>query len=163
MAASFNPALLQSVSSAIATEAEALGVSHLFAPVLDLSRELRWGRVEENFGEDPFLFVHGPYPGGETQGSPTLAARAKWGRRSWQGCKTGAGAMRPTLRPRAWLPRANTLQRLARLRVACASLCCDPLFAHTVPHGCADANRCTRALEILHRCPAASASCGARF
>lgn len=55
MAASFNPSLLRSVASAIATEAEGLGVSHVFAPVLDLSRELRWGRVEENFGEDPFL------------------------------------------------------------------------------------------------------------
>ena len=39
----------------IATEAESLGYSQLFAPVLDLSRELRWGRVEENYGEDPFL------------------------------------------------------------------------------------------------------------
>lgn len=57
MAASFNPALLEQVSAAIGEEAEGLGYSQLFAPVLDLSRELRWGRVEENFGEDPFLCV----------------------------------------------------------------------------------------------------------
>lgn len=55
MAASFNTALLQQAASTIADEAEGLGYSHVFAPVLDLSRELRWGRVEENFGEDPFL------------------------------------------------------------------------------------------------------------
>lgn len=55
MAASFNPSLLSQVSAAIGEEAEGLGYSQLFAPVLDLSRELRWGRVEENFGEDPFL------------------------------------------------------------------------------------------------------------
>lgn len=28
---------------------------YITAPVLDLSRELRWGRVEENYGEDPYL------------------------------------------------------------------------------------------------------------
>ncbi|KAJ3778547.1 glycoside hydrolase superfamily [Lentinula raphanica] len=55
LAASFNPELLSSVANIIATEAEGLGLSQIFAPVLDMSRELRWGRVEENFGEDPFL------------------------------------------------------------------------------------------------------------
>lgn len=55
LSASFNTELLQQAASTIATEAEGLGYSQLFAPVLDLSRELRWGRVEENYGEDPFL------------------------------------------------------------------------------------------------------------
>jgi beta-glucosidase len=55
MASSFNPDLLTKVGGVIANESEALGVSQVFAPVLDLSRELRWGRVEENYGEDPFL------------------------------------------------------------------------------------------------------------
>ena len=55
LAASFNTDLLQQAASTIADEAEGLGYSQAFAPVLDLSRELRWGRVEENFGEDPFL------------------------------------------------------------------------------------------------------------
>lgn len=58
LAASFNPDLLSEVASIIATEAEGLGISQIFAPVLDLSRELRWGRVEENYGEDPFLYDH---------------------------------------------------------------------------------------------------------
>lgn len=55
LAASFNTDLLSKAAATIATEAEGLGYSQLFAPVLDLSRELRWGRVEENYGEDPFL------------------------------------------------------------------------------------------------------------
>ncbi|THU91701.1 glycoside hydrolase [Dendrothele bispora CBS 962.96] len=55
LAASFNTFLVSSVSSVVSDEAEGLGISQIFAPVLDLSRELRWGRVEENFGEDPFL------------------------------------------------------------------------------------------------------------
>ena len=55
LAASFNTDLVQQAAVTIADEAEALGYSQAFAPVLDLSRELRWGRVEENFGEDPFL------------------------------------------------------------------------------------------------------------
>ncbi|KAH8103067.1 glycoside hydrolase superfamily [Cristinia sonorae] len=57
MAASFNPDLLRQAAATFADEAEGLGYTHVFAPVLDLSRELRWGRVEENFGEDPFLHV----------------------------------------------------------------------------------------------------------
>ena len=57
LAASFNTDLLQQAAATFADEAEGLGISHIFAPVLDLSRELRWGRVEENFGEDPFLCV----------------------------------------------------------------------------------------------------------
>lgn len=55
LSASFNPDLLYSVAASISEEAEGLGVSQIFAPVLDMSRELRWGRVEENYGEDPFL------------------------------------------------------------------------------------------------------------
>jgi beta-glucosidase len=55
MACSFNTDLLRQVATVIANEAEPLGITHIFAPVVDLSRELRWGRVEENFGEDHFL------------------------------------------------------------------------------------------------------------
>ena len=55
LAASFNTDLLKQAAATIADEAEGLGFSQILAPVLDLSRELRWGRVEENFGEDPFL------------------------------------------------------------------------------------------------------------
>ena len=54
----------------------------MFAPVLDLSRELRWGRVEENFGEDPFLtgemghaYITGLQSGRRRDASSTAIAR----------------------------------------------------------------------------------------
>lgn len=43
------------MGAAIAQEALALGVNQLFAPLGDLARELRYGRVEETFGEDAYL------------------------------------------------------------------------------------------------------------
>jgi beta-glucosidase len=43
------------MAAAIAKEAKAIGINQLFAPVADLARELRHGRVEETFGEDGFL------------------------------------------------------------------------------------------------------------
>ncbi|KAJ8094890.1 hypothetical protein PM082_010105 [Marasmius tenuissimus] len=55
LAASFNRDLVKDVAAVVSDEAEGLGINHIFAPVLDLSRELRWGRVEENFGEDHYL------------------------------------------------------------------------------------------------------------
>jgi beta-glucosidase len=54
-ACSFNPDLVQKMAGVIAQEALALGVNQLFAPLADLARELRYGRVEETFGEDPYL------------------------------------------------------------------------------------------------------------
>jgi beta-glucosidase len=57
MACAFNPKLVEKMANAIADEALALGVNQLFAPVVDLARELRFGRVEETFGEDAYLCV----------------------------------------------------------------------------------------------------------
>lgn len=54
-ACSWNPGLVAKMGAAIAQEATALGVNQLFAPLGDLARELRYGRVEETFGEDGFL------------------------------------------------------------------------------------------------------------
>ena len=54
-ACSWNPALVEKMGAAIAQEAQALGVNQLFAPLGDLARELRYGRVEETFGEDGYL------------------------------------------------------------------------------------------------------------
>lgn len=51
----FNPELVEKMGEAIAVESLALGVNQIFAPVLDLARELRFGRVEESYSEDPFL------------------------------------------------------------------------------------------------------------
>jgi len=55
MASTWNPDRLRQVTDAIRTELEAIGTAHVLSPVLDLARELRWGRVEETFGEDPQL------------------------------------------------------------------------------------------------------------
>ena len=54
-ACSFNTDLVEQMAAAIAQESLALGVNQLFAPLADLARELRYGRVEETFGEDPYL------------------------------------------------------------------------------------------------------------
>ncbi|KAJ5087747.1 hypothetical protein N7456_011363 [Penicillium angulare] len=52
---SWNPSLVQKMGEVIGKEARALGATQLFAPEADLARELRYGRVEETFSEDPFL------------------------------------------------------------------------------------------------------------
>ncbi len=55
MAASWNPDLLERVGRVTAEEMAPTGIHETFSPVLDLTRDLRWGRVGENFGEDPYL------------------------------------------------------------------------------------------------------------
>ncbi|WP_134739074.1 glycoside hydrolase family 3 N-terminal domain-containing protein [Nocardioides sp. 503] len=54
-AATFDPALVQRMGERIAASMRALGVHQGLAPVLDVVRDARWGRVEETLGEDPFL------------------------------------------------------------------------------------------------------------
>ena len=53
----FNPALIERMTEACAFEARSLGLRQVLSPVLDIARELRWGRVEETYGEDPFLIA----------------------------------------------------------------------------------------------------------
>jgi beta-glucosidase len=55
LAATWNPGIAQRTGAAIAAEARSTGVGMILAPVLDLARDPRWGRVEEDFGEDPYL------------------------------------------------------------------------------------------------------------
>lgn len=55
MAASWDAGLLERVARATAEEVAATGIHWTFSPVLCISRDLRWGRVSETFGEDPFL------------------------------------------------------------------------------------------------------------
>ena len=55
MAASWDPDLLERVARATAVEVAATGIHWTFSPVLCIARDLRWGRVGETFGEDPFL------------------------------------------------------------------------------------------------------------
>ncbi|NML64850.1 beta-glucosidase [Hymenobacter sp. RP-2-7] len=51
----WDPALIQRMAAAIATEARVQGAHIGYGPVLDLAREPRWSRVEETYGEDPVL------------------------------------------------------------------------------------------------------------
>ena len=55
LASTFNPDLVRRVYEVTAREARACGVHQALAPVVDVARDPRWGRVEETFGEDPFL------------------------------------------------------------------------------------------------------------
>ena len=54
-ACTWNRSQTREMGIQIAREAQALGVSQLFAPLADLARELRYGRVEETYGEDGYL------------------------------------------------------------------------------------------------------------
>ena len=52
---SFNESLIEEIASTIGRESYANGFRQVFAPNVDVIREPRWGRVQENYGEDPFL------------------------------------------------------------------------------------------------------------
>src|SRR5213595_356001 len=55
LASTWNPGLVERVFSAAAAEARARGVHQVLAPVVDVARDPRWGRIEETYGEDPYL------------------------------------------------------------------------------------------------------------
>ncbi len=55
LAATWDPALIERVAGAIRVEMRAVGARLGLAPVLDVARDPRWGRVEETYGEDPML------------------------------------------------------------------------------------------------------------
>ncbi|TBN57871.1 beta-glucosidase [Glaciihabitans arcticus] len=55
MAATWDPALVERVARVTAIEVAATGIHWTFSPVLCVARDLRWGRIDETFGEDPFL------------------------------------------------------------------------------------------------------------
>ena len=51
----WNPELMETVGQEIRKEAKQVGCHQGLAPVLDVSRDVRWGRTEETMGEDPYL------------------------------------------------------------------------------------------------------------
>ncbi len=55
MAASWSPDLLERMGRVTAEEMAPTGIHETFSPVLCLTRDLRWGRTDETFGEDPYL------------------------------------------------------------------------------------------------------------
>ena len=54
-AASFSPQIVEEGARVAAVEARSTGVTWTFAPMLDISRDARWGRIAESLGEDPYL------------------------------------------------------------------------------------------------------------
>ena len=55
LSCSWNPDLLFDLYSQAGQEARSRGITHVLSPILDVARDLRWGRVDETLGEDPFL------------------------------------------------------------------------------------------------------------
>ena len=80
MAASWDRDLIGQVGRATAVEVAATGIHWTFSPVLCIARDLRWGRVDESFGEDPYLIgefasalMHGYQGNGLTDRTAVLA------------------------------------------------------------------------------------------
>lgn len=55
LGSTFNPDLAYCKTSTIANELHSVGMRQVLSPCIDVVRDLRWGRVEESFGEDPYL------------------------------------------------------------------------------------------------------------
>ena len=55
LASTWDPDLVREVNDHIASEVRARGVHQVLSPVVDVARDPRWGRIEETFGEDPYL------------------------------------------------------------------------------------------------------------
>jgi beta-glucosidase len=54
-AASWNPQLIRKGAEIASIEARSSGIRWTFAPMIDVTRDPRWGRIAESFGEDPYL------------------------------------------------------------------------------------------------------------
>ncbi|MEY4385456.1 MAG: hypothetical protein RLY20_739 [Verrucomicrobiota bacterium] len=55
LACTWNQELIRRIFIQAANEARSRGVAHVLAPIVDVTRDVRWGRVDETLGEDPFL------------------------------------------------------------------------------------------------------------
>jgi beta-xylosidase len=55
LAATWNPAAVQEMADIMRRQMRATGMLHALAPVMDVARDARWGRVTETYGEDPYL------------------------------------------------------------------------------------------------------------
>jgi beta-glucosidase len=55
LAATWDPDLVAEVAGAIAAETASRGIRQVLSPVVNIARDVRWGRTEETYGEDPYL------------------------------------------------------------------------------------------------------------
>ena len=83
LAATFNPELIKETARIAAKESAAFGINVTFSPMVDISRDARWGRVCEGYGEDTYLssicsksMVEG-YQGESLENDDTIAACVK--------------------------------------------------------------------------------------
>lgn len=83
LSCSWNPELIEKIAMITAKEVSYTGVHWTFSPVLGVARDLRWGRIDETFGEDPYLIgvlgsamIRG-YQGDDLADSHTILACAK--------------------------------------------------------------------------------------
>lgn len=83
LAATFDPDLVAAVSHVSAQEAATAGVRWFYSPMVDISRDPRWGRTQEGAGEDPYLgaamaraYIRG-YQGGDLSRPGSVAASVK--------------------------------------------------------------------------------------
>jgi beta-glucosidase len=58
LTSTFQPELAEQMAEVIRKQLRAIGAHQGLAPVLDIGRDPRWGRIEETFGEDPMLVSH---------------------------------------------------------------------------------------------------------
>ena len=82
-AATFNPEVVKEGARVAAIEASADGIRWTFAPMIDVARDPRWGRIAESCGEDPYLnaimgtAMRKGYQGDSLNDPPAIAACAK--------------------------------------------------------------------------------------
>jgi len=83
LAATFDPELVSSLAHISATEARTGGVDWFYSPMVDISRDPRWGRTQEGAGEDPYLgaamaraYIRG-YQQGDLSQPTSVAASVK--------------------------------------------------------------------------------------
>jgi beta-glucosidase len=83
LAATFDPALVTSLAHMSAGEARTAGVQWFYSPMVDISRDPRWGRTKEGAGEDPYLgavmasaYIRG-YQGEDLSSPESVAACVK--------------------------------------------------------------------------------------
>src|SRR5579885_3104357 len=83
LASTWDPGIVEQASRVAAMEASAIGIRWTFSPMVDISRDSRWGRIAESAGEDPFLasamavaYVKG-YQGTRLDARDNLAACVK--------------------------------------------------------------------------------------
>src|SRR5258708_3996423 len=55
VASAWEPELVTDMADVVRIQMRSVGAHHALSPVLDVARDARWGRVEETFGEDPYL------------------------------------------------------------------------------------------------------------